>query len=252
MRRNAFTRWKYRRARCVVAISEAVRQVVMADGIPPARVAVVHSGIDLSRRIEPVSADTLRALGVPAGAPLAVQVAQLTLEKDPVTFVRAVAVARRRVPALHALVVGGGPLEGAVRAEVDALGLTEVVHLTGVRADADSFVAAADVVTLTSRQEGLGSVLLDAMMLGRPVVATRAGGTVEVIEEGVSGFLAAAGDAEAIGASMARVLTDVALAERLREAGLRRAAEFSTERTAEATLALYRRVLAGDGVAEHA
>jgi glycosyltransferase involved in cell wall biosynthesis len=250
MRRNAFTRWKYQRARCVVAISEAVRRVVVADGIAPARVAVVHSGIDLTRHIEPASAETLRALGVPAGAPLAVQVAQLTAEKDPLTFVRAVAVARRCVPALHALLVGGGPLEGAVRAEAAALGLVDAVHLAGIRTDADSLVAAADVVSLTSRQEGLGSVLLDALMLGRPAVATRAGGTEEVIEDGVSGLLAPAGDAEAVGDALARVLTDEALAARLREAGPRRAAEFSTEHTAEATLALYRRVLAGAEVAE--
>ena len=248
MRRNAFTRWKYGRAQCVVAISEAVRQVVLADGMPPERVAVVHSGIDLSRRIVPASVDTLRALGVPAGAPLVVQVAQLTAEKDPVTFVRAVAAARRLVPALHALLVGGGPLDGAVRAEVAALGLTDVVHLAGVRTDADAFVAAADVVALTSRQEGLGSVLLDALMLGRPTVATRAGGMVEAIEEGVTGLLAPVGDAEQIGALIARVLTDAALAARLGEAGRRRAAEFSTERTAQATLALYLRVLARQAV----
>ena len=72
----------------------------------------------------------------------------------------------------------------------------------------------------------------------------------KTIEDGVSGLLAPAGDAEAVGEALARVLTDDALAARLREAGPRRAAEFSTERTAEATLALYRRVLAGTEVAE--
>ncbi|HEU4630757.1 MAG TPA: glycosyltransferase [Gemmatimonadaceae bacterium] len=248
LRRNPFTRWKYARASAVVAISEAVRRTLVADGIAPERIAVVHSGIDLSRRIEPASAELLRALAVPEGVPLVVQVAHLTAEKDPVTFVRAVAAARRQVPALHALLVGGGPLAAAVRAEAAALGVADIVHLAGVRADADRFVAAADVVTLTSRQEGLGSVLLDALMLGRPVVATRAGGTVEVIEHGVSGLLAPVGDAEQLGALVARVLTDGALAARLRAAGGGRAAEFSTERTAQRTLEVYRQVLAGAGV----
>jgi len=172
-----------------------------------------------------------------------VQVAQFVAHKDPVTFVRAVAAARRAVPGLHALAVGDGPLRPKVEAEIAALGLNEVVHLTGYRGDADSLLAAADVATLSSQEEGLGTVLLDALSMGKPTAATAAGGIPEIIETGVSGLLAPVHDGDALGAAIARLITDSALAARLKDGALRRAAEFSVERTAERTLAVYARVL---------
>lgn len=243
IRRNAATRWKYERASAVVAVSDAVRDVMLHGGMSPERVTVVHDGVDLERDIAPASPGVLASLGVPAGAPLAVQVAQLVGHKDPVTFVRAVAAARRVVPTLHALLVGEGDQRPAVERAITELGVGEAMHLTGYRTDADSLLAAADVAVLSSREEGMGSVLLDALMLGRPTVATRAGGIPEVLEEGVSGLLAPVADAAALGAAIARVLTDPMLAGRLAAAGRVRVERFSMERTAAATLEVYRRVL---------
>lgn len=245
LRRNPFTRYKYARAAGVIAITGAVRDILVSDGIDPARIAVVHSGVDLTRQVTPAAPAVLAELGVPPSAPVAVQVAQLVGHKDPVNFVRAIAVARRQHPGLHGLLVGSGPLRDAVEAAIDELGLRDTVHLAGYRTDADALLAAADVAVLSSREEGMGSVLLDALMFGRPVVATRAGGIPEVIENEVSGLLAPVENPEALGAQIARVVGDRALAARLGEAGRARAAAFSTERTAEATLEVYRRVLAG-------
>lgn len=243
LRRNVATRWKYAHAAAVVAVSGAVRDVLVRGGLPPERVTVVHDGVDLGREISPASVGTLAALGVPAGAPLAVQVAQMVGHKDPVTFVRAVAAARRAVPTIQALLVGEGDERPAVERAIAELGMGGVVHLTGYRIDADSLLAAADVAVLSSREEGMGSVLLDALMLGRPAVATRAGGIPEVLEDGVSGLLAPVGDAAALGAAIARVLTEPALAARLATAGRARVERFSMPRTAAATLDVYRRVL---------
>ena len=100
------------------------------------------------------------------------------------TFVDAVAAARQRVPSLHAVLVGDGPLRGAVNAAIARHGLAGALHATGYRTDADALLAAADIVTLSSREEGMGTVLLDAMAFGKPVVATRAGGIPEIIEDG--------------------------------------------------------------------
>jgi glycosyltransferase involved in cell wall biosynthesis len=203
----------------------------------------VPDGVDLSRRVAPASPETLAALGVPAGAPLVVMVAALVDHKDPLTFVRAVAAARRGAPALHALLVGDGPLRGQVEAAVAALGLAGTLHVAGYRTDADALLAAADVVTLSSKEEGMGSVLIDALAMGKPVAATAAGGIPEVVRDGETGFLAPVCDAERLGASIARLATDRALAARLGAAGRARAAEFSIERTAERMLAVYERAL---------
>ena len=199
---------------------------------------------DIHRCIEPASPATLLSLGVQPQAPLVVQVAHLVPHKDPLNFVRAVATARTRIPSLQALLVGDGPLRGEVESAVRKLGLTDTLHITGYRTDADALLAAADVAVLSSREEGLGSVLLDALLLGKPVAATRAGGIPEVIEHGVTGLIAAVNDPQALGDHIAALLSDRALATRFGAAARSRAAEFSVERMTERTLAVYERVLA--------
>ncbi|MDE3129162.1 MAG: glycosyltransferase, partial [Gemmatimonadota bacterium] len=117
-------------------------------------------------------------------------------------------------------------------------------HLAGYRTDADELLAAATVCVLSSREEGMGSVLLDALFLGRPIAATRAGGIPEVVQDGVSGLLAPARDPDALGAAIGRLVNDPALARRVGDAARARAADFSVERMADATEAVYRDVLA--------
>jgi glycosyltransferase involved in cell wall biosynthesis len=175
---------------------------------------------------------------------LVVQVAQLGGHKDPLTFVRAMAAVRRVVPGVQALMVGDGALAPAVAEAVRAEGLDGVVHLTGYRTDADALIAAADVVTLSSREEGLGTVLLDAMAFGGAIAATAAGGIPEMIDDGRTGLLAPVGDGAALGARIARLLTDRPLAARLTAGARGKVAEFSIERTVARTLAVYEKVLA--------
>ena len=245
LRDNFGTRWKYGRAAAVIAISRAVADILAADGIGRAKIAIVPDGTDVHRRIAPASAATLSALGVKQGAPLVIQVAQLVPHKDPLNFVRAVAAARERVPGIQALLVGEGELRMSIENTIRALGLTGVLHVAGYRNDADALLAASDVVVLSSREEGMGSVLLDALLLGKPIVATRAGGIPEVIEQGMSGLLAPVADSRALGENISKLLTNHELAQRLGTEARARAAAFSVERMTERTLAVYARVIAG-------
>jgi glycosyltransferase involved in cell wall biosynthesis len=247
LRDNAGTRWKYSRPAAIIAVSHAVADVLVACGIARDRIHVVPDGVDVHREIAPAPAAVLAELGVADGAPVAIQVAQLVGHKDPVNFVRAMARARRDAPALHGLLVGDGVLRPAVEAEIAALGAGAYVHLAGYRTDADALLAAASVCVLSSREEGMGSVLLDALFLGRPIAATRAGGIPEVVDDGVTGLLAPVHDPEALGAAIARLANDPALAERLGQAARARATDFSVERMADATEAVYDAVLAGRG-----
>src|SRR6185437_4567159 len=124
----------------------------------------------------------------------------------------------------HGLLVGDGPLRDDVKREVLALGLDAVVHIVGYRTDADALLAAADVACLSSREEGMGSVLLDALAFGLPIAATRAGGIPEVIVDGESGLLAEVRDPEDLGAAIARLVTDRELAARVSSRAQARAA----------------------------
>lgn len=243
LRSNFGSRWIYGRAAAIIAISRAVADALVASGIPRDRVQIVPSGIDLTRVFSPAPSETLAQLGVTAGQPLVVQVAQLVGHKDPLTFVRAVAEVRRQVPDVRALLVGDGPLRAAVEAEVARLRLTDVLCVTGYRTDADLLLAAADVVTLSSKEEGLGTVLLDAMSMGKPIAATAGGGIPETVQQGVSGLLSPVGDAVKLGSDIASILRDPSLAGRLSAGARKRAENFSVERTAELTIEVYRRVL---------
>ncbi|HKW46037.1 MAG TPA: glycosyltransferase family 4 protein [Gemmatimonadaceae bacterium] len=244
LRDNFGTRWKYGRAAAVIAISRAVADILASDGIGRAKIAVVPDGTDVQRRIVPATPATLLALGVRQGAPLVVQVAQLVPHKDPLNFVRAIATARERVPGIQALLVGEGELRISVENTVRALGLTGALHVVGYRNDADALLAAADVVVLSSREEGMGSVLLDALLLGKPIAATRAGGIPDVVEPDINGLLAPVEDSRALGDNISRLLTDHELAERMSAAARGRSTNFSVERMTERTLAVYERVIA--------
>lgn len=173
----------WRRPVRIIAISEAVRKVLIADGIDSGAVVVVHDGIDVSevRHAGAVPFDIRGESGIPAFARLAVNAAALTGEKDHRTLIRAAHCARANRPDLHWVIAGEGKLRDSLAAEIHRLGLADRVHLIGHVDRVDALIAAADVFVLTSKREGLGSVVLNALALGRPVVATAAGGIPEIL-----------------------------------------------------------------------
>ena len=244
LRSNRPTRWKYGRAHRLISVSRAGVDGLLRAGVRPDRVRVIPSGVPLVKPAAPAGAELLSSFGVPAGAPLAVLVASLSAAKDPATFVRAIEVARRDVPALHALIVGDGPLRESLAADIAARGLGEFIHLTGFRSDPEALEAAASVVVLTSKSlEGTPGVLLDALALGKPIVTTDVGGVPEVIENGVSGLIVPIGNGEALGRSIARVLQDPVLAATLSAGAVARAPMFSIENTVNRTIEVYRELL---------
>jgi glycosyltransferase involved in cell wall biosynthesis len=247
LRHGAATRIKYGRADRFIAVCRAAVPALLDAGIDANRVDVVYSGVDLARAVEPATATTLAELGVPNGSgPRVVMVGALTQMKDPLTFVRAIDVARRSVPSVQALLVGDGQLRAPVEALIRELGLEYTLHLAGFRSDADALMCAGQVVVLSSdgSAEGIGGVVIDAISFGRPVAATAAGGIPEVIEHERTGLLVPIGDATALGQAIVRLLTDDALAARLVAAGLARSRDFAIEKTVDGTIAVYQKTLA--------
>jgi len=244
LRRSALSRWKHRRADLIVAVSHRVRDALIADGVDGERIRVVRSGVDLGRQARPADEATLRELGLDPGRPIAVMVSSLIPpHKDPVTFLCAIAAARRLRPDVQGLLVGGGPLRAVAERTRVALGLEGAVVLAGHRDDAEHLLAAASVAVLSSRDEGLGTTLLDAMLWGVPVATTAAGGVREVVRDGVDGLLSPPGDGEALGAHVVAILDDGALRRRLVVSGRERVREFSADGMVEGTIDAYRRAL---------
>lgn len=173
----------WRRPDRIIAISEAVKRVLVQDGIASDAVVVVYDGIDVAdvRRAATPPFDIRGLLSIPAASPLAVNAAALTGEKDHRTLIRAAHYARAMRPDLHWVIAGEGKLRAALHAEIDRLELRDRVHLIGHVDRVDALIAEASVFVLSSRSEGLGSVVLNALALGRPVVATAAGGIPEIL-----------------------------------------------------------------------
>jgi glycosyltransferase involved in cell wall biosynthesis len=141
------------------------------------------------------------------------------------------------------MLVGDGPERARLEALRDSLGLQRVVTFAGWQADVAPWLASFDVFVLPSRGEHFGRVLVEAMALGKPVVATDAGGVPEIVRDGETGLLAPPADPAALAAAVARLVEDAAQRARLGEAGRRRAAdEFSLERHRDALRALYQEV----------
>jgi glycosyltransferase involved in cell wall biosynthesis len=253
LRRNPLTRWKYARAARIIAVSEHVRAVLRAGGIAASRIEVVRSGVDLTRPASRAGDATLAALGVTRRRPLIVMVSSLVPpHKDPETFVAGVAAARALGCDCQALLVGAGPLARAAERACRRAGLDGALRLTGFRGDAPQLLASADVAVLSSRDEGLGTTLLDAMHAGVPIVATAAGGVREVVRDGVDGLLAPVGNGAALCAAIARVLSDRELRAALVAAGRERVKAFSIEQTVEGTLREYRLAMSDRAAAAEA
>ncbi|HET6360690.1 MAG TPA: glycosyltransferase family 4 protein [Gemmatimonadota bacterium] len=244
IRGHALSRWKYARGPDrLIAISRRVRDVLLEDGVPPERIALIPSGIALDTPPPPEGPSLRTRLGAPDGAPIVLTIATLADYKDHPTLVEAAARLRPRDPMTRWAVCGAGGLLEEIRADVARRGLAERVRYLGYVAGARGLLPEADVFCLSSKTEGLGTSVLDAMAAGVPVAAAAGGGIPEMIEHEVTGLLAPVGDGAALAAAVDRLLDDRPLASRFADAARERVREFDVERTIDRTVALYRELV---------
>jgi glycosyltransferase involved in cell wall biosynthesis len=156
-----------------------------------------------------------REFGLPDDVRLVVNVGNLVPKKGHRVLLAAARYVVDRVPAVRFLVVGSGPLAEDLATLARRSGLDGQVVFTGLRDDATALIGAADVFVLSSLHEGLPVALLEAMALGRAVVATRVGGVPEVVAHGETGVLVEPGDPQALAASILQLLHDDRLRDRL-------------------------------------
>jgi glycosyltransferase involved in cell wall biosynthesis len=171
-------------------------------------------------------------------------VGRLTPQKDPLAFVELIATVRRERPDVHGVIVGDGPLRADVERAVAARGLGAWCRVLGARDDVAALLAALDVFVLTSISEGFPFVVLEAMALERPVVATAVNGVPEIVEPGVTGALVERGDGQALARAVLDTLADAERARAMGRAGRRRVQTcFTASRMVAETAAFYRDLL---------
>jgi glycosyltransferase involved in cell wall biosynthesis len=232
----------------LIAVSPGVKQDLVSLGVASdARIRVVPLGLELQSLAEPLPRGVLRrAVGASNEAPFIGMVGRLVPIKDVPTFLRAAVIVRRAVPQARFGLVGDGEERPLLQGECARLGMAEAVSFYGWRRDMDAVYGDLDVVVNSSRNEGTPVALIEALAAGKPVVATRVGGTADLLGDGTRGLLVAPGDPEALAAAILETLGDPEAARRRARAGQAHVLQqHSVARLISDIDALYRELLAG-------
>jgi glycosyltransferase involved in cell wall biosynthesis len=203
-----------------VAVSQAIRDELVTAGAPPESIWSITNGVDTDRFCPVVAGErrmVRRALGFDDG-PLVVFAGRFAPEKGVDVLLDAWPRLVARVPGARLCLMGSGGEEARLRQQAHALRIEGSVLFTGGVADVAPYVRVADVAVLPSRSEGMPVALLEAMSCALPVVATRVGGSAEVLDDGVTGRLVPAESPEALAAGLSEALLERAPAARRAEA----------------------------------
>jgi glycosyltransferase involved in cell wall biosynthesis len=225
-------RWLLRRFPRVIAVSEEIRATLIAAGSRPERVVTVLNGIDPARftRTPGLGGGVRAELGLAPDAIVIGSVGRLEPQKRYDVLLRAFVRVHERLPMARLIIVGDGSQRAALDSLVHSLGLEASCILTGHRNDIVESLHALDLFVQSSDYEGTPNAVLEAMAVETPVVATTAGGTAQLIDDGVHGRLVVPGDPERLASAIVAALADPeALADWARAARRRIETELSFE-----------------------
>lgn len=232
----------------LICVSEEARRTFIEAGLPQSKLAAVPNGVrPPPSSLASTAATRLKvraALGLPPQAQVVLTVGRLTPQKDPYLLLNNIGPIVAQNDKTHFVWAGSGPLHGELRDHLNWHGLTKQVHLLGWRDDVADLLQAADIFVLPSRFEGLPLAVLEAMSVGLPVVGTRVAGTVECVQDGITGRLVEVGDGPGLATAICEVLEQPMLAAQWGAAGRSRfEKEFSASRMAQDTIHIFEELL---------
>jgi glycosyltransferase involved in cell wall biosynthesis len=238
-----------------ICMTRAIEDHCRAEGMNPPEYSVVYDGLDLEEFRPTRGRDDVREeLGIDLNAPVVGVVGNIQEWKGQLVLLEAMVDLVKTYPDIVALVVGAVHRSGrnyadSLRRFVADKGLTGNVIFAGERDDVGDVMNCMDVVAHTSvRGEPFGRVIIEGMCVGKPVVATRAGGVPEFVSDGENGLLVPAGDAGALASVLGRLFEEPALRERLSAGALEAVKGFSVEHHVEEITAIYHRVAERYGI----
>jgi glycosyltransferase involved in cell wall biosynthesis len=245
--KNMFSLWKYnhRQIKSILCVSEKIREIMrgyIADGT---KCVTVYSGIALDK-FKDLRRDRdllVKDFQLDAHKPIVVTVGAIDGSKDHFTFIDVIARLVAEGHAVQGLIVGDGPLAVDVKSHAIARGVGDVVVFAGQRRDVGRILISSDVFMMTSKEEGLGTSILDAFLAQVPVVATNAGGIPEIVRDEETGLIGGVGDGAGLSRQVARILTDSELRSRVVARASDFVRDFSKENMSLNTYEVYRQVL---------
>jgi len=209
LRRRLAYRWVSRRA-TMVAVSEDLKKFIVEKvGISTSRVKVLYNGVDVLRQCTPTEVvECRKELGLPEDHQIVGVVGNLYPVKGHQYLIEAIPAVLRKCPKTSFVFAGRGQLESELKAQVYRLGVEKRVHFLGLRQDIPRILAMLDLFVLPSLSEGLSMAILEAMIAGKPVVATQVGGNPELVLHGETGFLVPPRDSQTLASRLVTLLTN--------------------------------------------
>lgn len=203
----------------IVAVSHGQKDKILTYGIRPDKVSVIHNAINLQNTATKPEPPLRQQLGLSNDALLIVSAGRLSPEKNYAAMIEAARQVCGRHPQAYFMVFGEGFLRPDLEQKIDASGLRGRFLLPGFRNDLQSLLPEIDIFMLPSFTEGLPNVALEAFANKKPIVASAVGGTPEVVENGVSGFLTTPEDVSTMVTSIQKLLDDPGLRNQMGTAG---------------------------------
>jgi glycosyltransferase involved in cell wall biosynthesis len=244
----------------IIAVSQEVKNQLIRDGIAEDKIAVVHSGVDLSQFNPDVPFNQIRQeLAFSQNIPLVGIIGHLVPEKGQALVIQAVPEILKEVPEARFLLVGDGPQRHVLQSQIDTLGLNKVVYLLGFRWDIPEILADLDILVAPSTStEGSPGSIKEAMAMGKPVIALNLGFFREIITDGIEGILLPYNE---FGKNSAReevvrelvkavvsLLKDKEKRQELGQSAFKKIQMFSMDKMIEGTETIYLEVLRGKGL----
>jgi glycosyltransferase involved in cell wall biosynthesis len=236
---------KYRLHDRVVAISDGIGRVLLSEGLPPGKLRVVRDALDPAPFSHvPDKGGLAATFGFQSADPVIGVVAQLIARKGHRFLLEAMPTVLASCPRTQVLIFGKGPLDAALREQIDHLGLVGHVRLVGFRDDLPRILPSLDLLVHPALMEGLGVSLLQASACRVPIVASAVGGIPEAVRDGLNGLLVPPGDTPALAKAIVELLPDTARRQAMGADGLALVErEFSPRQMVEGHLRVYRELV---------
>lgn len=239
-KRSFYSRWKYRSSRVTyfACVSNKIREILYEFGIPSEKLITIRSGIPIESKLKKgKDKAVLKELQIPDKAFVFGNVAALVDHKDHRTLLKAIHEIREKN--FVCLILGDGPLLPKLEKLAEELEISDKVRFLGFRNDLETFFPIFDAFVFSSKEEGLGTSIIEALQWNLPIVSTNAGGIPELLEPGVDSLVSNVGDLEELSQNMQKLMEDNTLLKQLSENAFESAKSFSDAKTALKTMQLY-------------
>jgi glycosyltransferase involved in cell wall biosynthesis len=245
IKKSAFSLWKYRlkAVKKVIAISQAIHSHLLSYGLPKDKLRKIYSGISLSINSSEDQVSIREEFNIPASQKIVGNVSALTQEKDLFTFLKVANSVLQKQQNVKFIIFGNGHLEDKLKLRSQELGIAEHIIFAGFRKNVRSVISEFDIFLFTSKTEGLGTSVLDAMVAGTPVVTTDAGGLKEIVTQGHDGYIAGVGDVESLAKWTIKLLNNDSLREKIGHLAKQSVKKFDIKKMGNETILLYDEIM---------